>query len=421
MPRVTVVADDLTGATDTGHSFAVRGAATRVAVRPLEGVAVDPNVRVVNTDSRYADPRTAADWVTRAVDGFDGLVYDKVDSTLRGNVVVEAEAIMDATSARFGIVAPAAPGLGRVTAGGHHLVDGRLLTDTEYANDANGPTTAHLPTLFSESTYPVVHLDIGTVASGREAVGEAIAGIAPDRAFVVCDVTHPRHLATVARAGASLDDRVVYVGSTGLAAEIPIPGDTDEPTVEPPVLDATTGGGALGIVGSVSDTTLQQLAALPDDRVLSFGPESLLADPEGAGLRMGNRTVKRLTNGESTIVTAAPDRPAVERTLAVGDKKGLTEAEIRERVTRALAGSARRAIGDASGLFVTGGDVAMAVLDALDATELVLSGEAVETGIPRSRIAGGPADGLPVVTKAGGFGSPSTVINCLDSLRGDDD
>ncbi|EMA38666.1 four-carbon acid sugar kinase family protein [Halococcus hamelinensis] len=418
MPRVTVVADDLTGATDTGHSFAVRGAATRVAVRPES--AADSTVRVVNTDSRYADPRTAAERVTEAVDGFDGVVYDKVDSTLRGNVVAEADAIMDATDARFGIVAPAAPELGRVTAGGQHLVDGRLLTDTEYADDANGPTTTHLPTLFSGSAYPVVHLDIGTVASGTEAVAEAFAAVEPDRAFVVCDVTHQRHLATIARAGASLDERVVYVGSAGLAEAVVVPDGPGELVHESPATEPPTGG-ALGIVGSVSETTLRQLAALPDDQVLSFDPETLLADPDQAGFRIGERAVERLANGESTVVTAARDRSAVEQTLALGHEADLTESEVRDRVTCALAGSARRAIECASGLFVTGGDVAMAVLDALDAAALVLSGEAVETGIPRSRIAGGPADGLPVVTKAGGFGSPSTVINCLESLRGDDD
>ena len=425
MPRVLVVADDLTGATDTGHAFAARDEATRVAVRP-DSAVVESTVRVVNTDSRYVDPRTAAERVTKAVDGLDGVVYDKVDSTLRGNVVAEADAIMDATDAQFGIVAPAAPALGRVTAGGQHLVDGRLLTDTEYAADVNGPTTAHLPTLFSEATYPVVHLDVGTVADGAAAVAGAFAGVAPDRAFVVCDVTHQRHLATIARAGASLDERVVYVGSTGLAEAVAVPDGPGEPTAEPPVTELSlteppTSGGALGIVGSVSETTLQQLATLPDDQLLSFDSETLLADPERAGRRMGERAIERLANGESTVVTAAPDRSAVERTLAVGHKADLTESEVRDRVARALAASAHRAVGAASGLFVTGGDVAMAVFDALDAAELVLSGKAVETGIPCSRIAGGPADGLPVITKAGGFGSPSTVINCLESLRGDDD
>ena len=420
MPRVLVVADDLTGATDTGHAFATRDEATRVAVRP-DSAVVESTVRVANTDSRYVDPRTAAERVTRAVDGFDGLVYDKVDSTLRGNVVAEADAVMDATDARFGVVAPAAPELGRVTAGGQHLVDGRLLTDTEYADDANGPTTAHLPTLFSEATYPVVHLDVGTVADGAAAVAEAFAAVEPDRAFVVCDVTHQRHLATIARAGASLDDRVVYVGSTGLAEAVAVPDGPDELVHEPPATDATTSGGALGVVGSVSETTLQQLAALPDDQVLSFDSETLLADPERAGLRMGERAIERLANGESTVVTAAPDRSTVERTLAVGHKADLTESEVRDRVTCALAESGHRAVGAASGLFVTGGDVAMAVFDALAAAELVLSGEVVEAGIPRSRIAGGPADGLPVITKAGGFGSPPTVINCLESLGGDDD
>ncbi|MFC6903820.1 four-carbon acid sugar kinase family protein [Halalkalicoccus tibetensis] len=410
MPRALVVADDLTGATDTAHAFAKRGYGTTVRVDPDS----EPNASVlaVNTDSRYADPETAAERVRRVVRGTDApVVYKKVDSTLRGNVASEVDAAME----RFdrGLFAPAAPAVGRLTACSHHLVDGCLLTDTEYANDPNPPASARLPALFEGLDRPVRHLGIGAVAAGPDAVRGVLDDVPPG-SVIACDATHERHLVAIARAGRESDRRPLYAGSSGLAEHVAVPGEPDrKPGFE------YAAGGALGVVGSVSERSLEQLAALPEEWVIAIGPEELLSDPEGAGREAGRRTADRLAAGEHAVVTAAPDREAVERTLELGHERGLDGEAIRERVTAALASAARAGCGEAAGLFVTGGDIAMAAFDALGVRALSLSGVEVEAGIPVSRLDGGCADGLPVVTKAGGFGSDATVINCLRALGGD--
>ncbi|KYH26312.1 hypothetical protein HAPAU_14090 [Halalkalicoccus paucihalophilus] len=413
MPRALVVADDLTGATDTAHAFAKRGYRTNVQVAP-EGAPPDSTVLAVNTDSRYADPGTAAERVRRTISRTDApVVYKKVDSTLRGNITIEVEAAMSGFD--LAIFAPASPAVGRFTVCGTHLVDGRLLADTEYVDDPNGPTSARLPALFEGSGRPVEHLGIGTVAAGPEAVREALGAVSPG-AVVACDSTHERHLEAIARAGDELDRAALFVGSSGLAEGVAVPGDSDGTA---PRSTAIGDGGALGIVGSVSERSLDQLAALSEDWVIAISPETLLGDPERAGREAGRRATGRLAGGQHAVVTAAPDRETVERTLELGRERGLVGEAVRKRVATALASAARAGIADASGLFVTGGDVAMAVFDALAVGSLSLSGEAVEAGIPVSRLDGGVADGLPVVTKAGGFGERETAVNCLRYLGGD--
>lgn len=415
MARVLVVADDFTGATDTGHAFAARGYETSVQVRP-DSPSPDATVRSINTDSRYVDSSTATERVTDAIDDTDVLVYKKVDSTLRGNVVSEIDAAMDATNATLAVVAPAAPMLGRVTAAGYHLVDGQLITDTEYAEDPASPKTAHLLTLFAGSEHSVVDLGIETIAGGPDVVGEAIADTVSNRAIVVCDAIHQRHLEAIAQAGASFDGPVLYVGSAGLAETIPVPGNSDY-EFDAVKMTNTSGEGALGIVGSISDTTLEQLAALPDEWICPIDTDVILANPERAGLRAGKRAAKRLATGEPAVVTAAPDSAAVKRVFSDGHKRELSETVIRERVARALARSVREPADYARGLFVTGGDVAMEVCNALDATALQLSGNAIESGIPIGRIEDGLACGKPIITKAGGFGHETTVVNCLHYLN----
>ncbi|ADJ14555.1 four-carbon acid sugar kinase family protein [Halalkalicoccus jeotgali] len=413
MPRALVVADDLTGATDTAHAFATRGYETAVQVDPNR-TAPESTVLAVNTDSRYVDPETAAGRVRRAIAGSDArLVYKKVDSTLRGNVEREVDAAIEAGGFDLALVAPAAPAVGRLTACGAHLVDGRLLSETEYADDPNPPPSARPAALFEGATRPVERIGIEVVASGPEPVRETLAAVRTG-AVVTCDATHDRHLAALGRAGRELDRSVLYVGSSGLAEHVALPVDpgTPRPT-------ATGDGGALGIVGSVSETSLAQIAALPAEWVLAIDPEALLSDPERAGREAGRRATARLATGEHAVVTAAPDRETVGRTLELGRERGLTGKAIRTRVATALAGAARPAVAEAAGLFVTGGDVAMAAFDRLGVRALSLSGADIEAGIPIGRIDGGPADGVAVVTKAGGFGGEVTVINCLRTLGED--
>lgn len=81
----------------------------------------------------------------------------------------------------------------------------------------------------------------------------------------------------------------------------------------------------------------------------------------------------------------------------------------------ALAASLRRLVrpDDGSGLLVTGGDCLTVVLAAIGAGALDCEGE-VAPGLPLSRIAGGRLDGVPVVTKSGGFGG----TDLLERLAG---
>ena len=69
-----------------------------------------------------------------------------------------------------------------------------------------------------------------------------------------------------------------------------------------------------------------------------------------------------------------------------------------------------------AGVVVTGGDGARALVDALEATGINLRDE-VTTSVPIGTLVGGRAEGLPIVTKAGGFGDAETLVNAVDTIR----
>lgn len=419
-----IVADDLTGAMDTAHGFAARGRATTVLARPeaRDGeVGPDASVVAINTESRYADRDDAAAAVADAVESADGdVVYKKVDSTLRGNVSAEVDAALAAAGSDVAVVAPAFPAGGRTTESGVHYVEGTPVAETEYGDDERGPASSSLPDCFAGLDRPVATVDRGTVEAGPEAVAAAFRdaidaerGPAP---VVVCDATAETHLAAIAAAAAEFD--ALYVGSGGLAEHVAVPGESDAPAAPDRHRSA---GAPLGVVGSVNATTLGQLERVPDDAVLELDPVAALRG-EGSEA-VASRAADRLRAGEPAVITAATDRDAVDRAGRWGAENGLAPGEVRDRVATALGEAAARVARERepSGLFLTGGDVAVAVLRALDATAIRLTGEAVAAGVPEGRLLDGAAAGTPVVTKAGGFGTETTVVNCLNALTPNDE
>jgi 4-hydroxythreonine-4-phosphate dehydrogenase len=67
-----------------------------------------------------------------------------------------------------------------------------------------------------------------------------------------------------------------------------------------------------------------------------------------------------------------------------------------------------------SGIVATGGDTANALCNTLGAQALEILGE-VEAGIPIMRLLGERS--LPLVTKAGGFGSPAAMGDALVKVK----
>lgn len=419
MYSVAVVADDLTGAMDTAQGFAARGYATTVLANPEADTTADlPDdgtaILSINTDSRYDEEGQAVDNVSEAIATLPArTIYKKVDSTLRGNFAAEVDVALAGSEADVALVAPAFPSANRTTENGIHFVSGTPVAETEYGDDDKGPTSSSLSELFAHVNRPVENVSLQTVAEGSEQIASAIADAVArheQSPILVCDAREDGHLGAIGEAGASFD--TLYVGSGGLASQIPIPGDD----VSDPSLPQISPGSALGIAGSVNATTLTQLDHVSDEVIVELDGASLLRGDRVDGAV--DYAANRLRNDQPVVLTAATNDESVEQTIAAGREQDLTPAEVRERVAAGLAKMATEILRTEtpSGLLLTGGDIAVAVIRALDATAVTLTGEEVEAGIPIGTFVDGSTAGMALVTKAGGFGSEETIVNCLDAL-----
>lgn len=100
MIETLIVADDLTGANATGSLLAKQGrrVGTLMDQGNLQSLA-DFDVLAVTTDSRGSSSKTAKERVSQVMETFKetevGFFNKRIDSTLRGNVGAEIDAMLE--------------------------------------------------------------------------------------------------------------------------------------------------------------------------------------------------------------------------------------------------------------------------------------------------------------------------------------
>ncbi len=181
-PPYALFADDMTGANDTGVQFAraqcrVRTVFSGWNIRSLTGV----DLVVVDTDSRNLEAAKAATIVRACVEQLlaHGIrpLYKKIDSTLRGPIGAELEAIQWAADFRQAIVCPAYPSTGRTVEDGTLLVYGQPVSETPIGRELISPVReSHIPTLIGgQCSLPTYHMPLQIVDQGEKAIAAVLA------------------------------------------------------------------------------------------------------------------------------------------------------------------------------------------------------------------------------------------------------
>ncbi len=132
-----------------------------------------------------------------------------------------------------------------------------------------------------------------------------------------------------------------------------------------------------------------------------------------AEMQAGRDALVTLTeDGGGRGVTGPPGTPpARKKVAALSPGASKTLSEFLARTAQDLKRTT-----SLGGLVLCGGDIAIATCRALGAVGIVLGGE-VEPGVPWGHLVGGERPDLPVITKAGGFGTPHVFRTAIRFLR----
>jgi len=390
---IAVIADDLTGAADAGVQLVSAGYRTAVFFRESEVFGDDLDAVSFDTDSRAMPAGFAAKRVLEATRAAREarIVYKKLDSTLRGNVAAELAAALGGARRERVVVAPAFPAAGRTTVGGIQRVHGMPVDETEMANDPDTPVSeAHVPSLLADAFSSVGALSVENLVDL-----ELVRKTLEDYECVVADVERDADLETLVRAVPD-PARVLWAGSAGLALALgsvyPGPCAGDASMQRAPVRTV------LIVVGSLSGVAREQVRRL----VGEYGNVDI---PVGVGeadaVQEAVETAREALAGGACAVVRSPEERSASGESVLGE---LTE------VAALLSEE-----GLFEGMVLTGGATAVGVARRLGAAGIRLEGE-VEAGIPMGALIGPKP--YPVVTKAGGFGKPDTLVGAVVALSG---
>ena len=418
--KILVVADDLTGAVDTGVQFSRRNLKTVVVTgnKTIHKSLLDCDVLVADTESRYDDWKTAYKkaWETGIKAGSENIkfIYKKIDSTMRGNVGAEIAGLMDSLKIAHTFVVPALPLYGRTTINGNVYIDGVLLAETDYANDPKNPVKeSYIPAIISKQCDKKTGvISFKDLLSGKQEIVLKLKDLMNSGTeIIVIDAKDEEDLELIASVVTGIQKRVIYAGCSGFAEKLA------------GYFELHKGKKSnIVIAGSVNKITARQTefaARSLKIKVIDIDAEDIISGrSDTEKKRILKLAEKSIAAGDDLIIRSASSPLSVKKCFERGKKIGLDDFSVSDLVANFLGELAGEFIikNSLKGIVLTGGDTAIKTLNALHINGVVVKNEIMH-GIPYGYLNDKKYGDLMVITKAGGFGGEDAIVKILNFLR----
>lgn len=410
-----ILADDLSGAADCGVACTGAGLETLVALGHSAGDS-SADVLSLDADTRRMTADEAAREVGRVIRSYAANhnlhLFKKIDSTLRGNLGPELAAALNAicdtrehVQRSVAIMAPAFPAIGRTTKDGTQYAHGQPLHDLDIWRIQGISGSAFIPGLLMSAGLQCAVIGLGTIRASQSALIDEMNAAAQQADVLVCDAETDGDLFAIATASAQLTCRPLWVGSAGLAFQLPRALGIAKDVSAAPVSLSPVALPLLFVIGSLSHNSLQQvrlLSSMSGTAAICVPLDLLLAGEEHADWCEYSHRLQQAIQSGSDVILSPSTEPRVDL----------------DRRPYIAAGLARMAASAASGigaLVASGGETARAVFNELGIVRLRLLGE-LEKGIPLS-VTENWSRALPVITKAGDFGGTDALLKCARFLH----
>ncbi len=425
--KVGVIADDLTGANATGVRLTKQGfiAATMVYYDqpPLTG---SYNAICVDTDSRYARKDIAQMRVQKVLENFKvwgaEVICKRIDSTVRGNIGVEADVVLDELGEKsIAVVVASFPDSGRITSGGYLLVEGVPVQETDVAKDPVTPLTqSYVPDIIQkQSKYPVSHIGLETVLAGKQAIETALREeIHKGNRIIVLDVVTDEEIQSIANGMASIKDyKLVPVDPGPLTAAYSKAVSQQSKETNKKIIVT---------VGSVTSLTEKQLHYLTDktnSRPIYVDPANLASFSDTWEREVDKAVQEALMEiGKQDVLIITTNSPTAKRLnlKELAGAEGVSQDALAKRISDGLGKITRLVIEgcncEIGGCFSSGGDVTASLCSVGKAEGIKLEDEVLPL-VAYGQFIGGYFDGIPLVTKGGMVGDKKAIYTCVKYLQ----
>lgn len=443
MPVIGAVADDLTGATTTGVLLARSKARTAVffneeaaekaeGLAELDAVLISSNSRALPADEAYEKVKSATLALKRM-----GVTYftKRIDTTLRGGVGTEVDAMLDQIGEEaVAVVVPAMPQSRRILVGGYSVIDGVALINTPVAKDVRTPVSEnYIPRLLAGQTRRKVGLvTLDKVLAGKASIMEALEEQRESGCkVIVVDAITLEDIEEIAKACIGLKWKVAAVDPGPFTSKLAYYRNligVEEPNLPPEASEE--GKTVLIAAGSATPVTKKQMQNLCEDPRhvrISVEPVPLIEGGDAAMDEAFNAVNKAVGLLESDHQPRAIlfetalhgellnlEEEDVKRNYAGGMSANRINAGLGTIISQVLEQAGREKI---AGIYTTGGDTMVHVCYQLGAECI----EVMDYVIPQTDVGRlvGSYDGLPVVGKGGLTGNDNTACDIVTRLFGE--
>lgn len=423
MVKLLILADDFTGALDTGVQFSGKGIRTQVVV---SGHWVEPDsdcdVIVIDVETRHVPKEKAYEIVNdvcqRAVKCGIRCFYKKTDSALRGNVGSELQAAADAVFGKNIVFVPAFPAMRRITVDGVHYIDGIPVKESVFGQDPFEPVMYdRVDELLRATGYRGGVIGVSKAerklqtaedwkTQASEERRQKAAEAAKQQLFLY-DAETDADLDEIAEAVSKKSDIPILAGCAGFAAKLP-------ELLKLPVKksgDVKLKENLVFLCGSVNPITKSQIVygekmGIPR---IHLKPEEKLEisywdQPEGLG------KIRQLAkDGMQHIIIDSNDEEGHNDTMEYAAKKGYSIEDVRVRISETLGYLLKKLIdaGMEGTYLITGGDTLIGFMKAIGVSELEPVNE-IRPGCVLTSLNYQDKKHY-VITKSGGFGQERLI------------
>ena len=424
MQKYIVIADDGTGSNATCSLF--KKIVLRAAsILKLQGdINYDVDVISYSTASRGLDKEEAYKKVSEAIKILKNknvLVYNKrIDSTLRGNIGTEINAMLDnLEDDRIAVVVPAYPDSGRIVVNKTMLVNGVLLENSDAGKDPKTPIkTSCVESLVQKDIkYSSTYFTLSDIAQPIEEIAKKIQEAIKKSRVLIFDAVNNEDIIKISKAIIHSDINIITVDpgpfTLYYSKELQKKNHLEKKI--------------LMVIGSVTATTKKQIEYILQEEDIFlvkmkvedfFEKETCLKEIE----RVISFIKKGIASYDLFLVTTSPigdEKKADLQKLA--EKLNATVEEISKIIANTLTETIVKILKETQkfeGIYSSGGDITIALLEKLKAIGVEIREEVIPLAA-YGRIIGGDFPNLKLVSKGGMVGDEKTIKLCLHKIKND--
>lgn len=425
MPDYVMIADDLTGA-NANCSLMKKIGLNSASMLSIDDYEEKENIQAiaVTTDSRSMFKKESYDIVTKAMSIFtkeDVKLFNKrIDSTMRGNIGVEIEAMLDSLGEDYmAIAVPVYPATGRIVVNGVMLVNGNLLLNTDAGKDTKSPIySSNVEEILKEQfSRKIKSIYLEDVQKGEKNLSDIIKKeYDMGTKLLVFDGVTETDLENIANA--VINSKIKYFSVD--------PGPFTSKLAEINLNKTETFSKVLMVVGSVTDISIEQVKEL----IFTYPVNILKVDAlKLAMLEDYKDEIKRailegeklLKEGDYLLITTTPYNPNEKRLNLQNISKdtGMSVDDIAIMISSGLGIIASELLKkdfSFAGVFSSGGDITVQLTKELEANMIEIKEEIIPLAA-YGRILGGIKPGLRIISKGGMVGDKNAMKLCLEKLK----